>query len=621
MAKARDLFCVPPNHTPHFTLADDSNVIVLPDFLPLVREREVLIFRWTPDTPRSSLRRSIGQPIEVQPDAISLDSRGNRIDESSNNTNNDVIKSSRGVRWDESVVSNEEKNKQRHAPRPKSQKEARDSAASRQRAEYVKQKIQEQEELRQREEEAEILTNETASTAKYSFTPSTSINSPLHDPFVIPNNADISVDSSHTLATTSKLTQEDLLVSGSSPPSYSSPTPKLTSHGEEEQQTSSPLASPTRDIRGARKTDHSKAWMMGLGAEKHRQEEEDKEEQQQQQETEQEEAEVSSTEDKSQEDTTGRTKNDAVETEVGKDHTPTIIDLTDDAVGVQVEAVVESKQEDRMAVVTEEINMDELEEEAAVEQATSPQRAPEINFKDIPSYQTMKSVVNQLRSHPSNQTFRQPCSEEFSQFCQERNRPVIDLFTISNCIVLGKYGVQDPLKHFKADLDQMWNNIRTYYAPQSQESQSAGILDTFGGIILEEWKRSSNAAAARSIKTRPNISRAPYSTPMSRVEKHHVKPSQDSNSKSQQQALFASLVAKSGKAPLTSPLGVFTKSAQNLKRPAPANNQKMTQGPAKKQNTSSIVLVVNNGNSKDIGTSEKAPRAVTRGIATRRSAI
>jgi hypothetical protein len=570
---------------------------VLPDFLPLIQNREVLNFRWTPDTPRSSLRRSIGQAVAVTPVVEQTVDPSPSVDA---NSKDDTNKSGRGVRWDESVVCNEDKNK-RQLPRSRSQKETRDSAASRQRAEYVKQKIQEQEEIQRREQEI----HSNASTA---VTAAPALPVALDDPFVA------SVPAKTTLDTTQVspplhhdgITKEDLMASGSSPPKYSSPTPRLPSTNEEEQQTSSPLASPTRDIRGARKTDHSVAWMMGLGAEKQQQQPIAAEDAKDDLEAQTEETAARGVEDE--------------EVEAFHD----TVDLTGEEVSISDQMAVDAPVQQESLTAT---NHDELEEERAVEQATSPQKKQEVSVKDIPAYQTMKSVVNQLRSHPSNQWFRQPCPEDLHIFCKERNRPVVDLYTISNAITLGEYGLDEPLKHFKSDLDQMWNNIRTFYPPQSQQSHCASMLETFSGILLEEWKRNSNAAArkAHPLKPRPN------STPMSRLEKRPLKPTQDGTPKTQQQAYFASLVAKAGLVASRSPSGTqASKMGNPLKRSAPLSAASRWERPAKKAaQTSPLsvpapVLSIADENTVNVTTASKvlevAPRLMTRGLAKQAAA-
>lgn len=54
LLKARSLFPVPPGNNPYITLdqGDDQAVVLLEDALPYLRDREGLVFRWSPDTPR-----------------------------------------------------------------------------------------------------------------------------------------------------------------------------------------------------------------------------------------------------------------------------------------------------------------------------------------------------------------------------------------------------------------------------------------------------------------------------------------------------------------------------------------------------------------------------------------
>ena len=576
MDKAKDLFDVPPSHTPHFTLGDNTSVIVLPDFLPLLREREVLIFRWIPDTPRSSLRRSVGGASM----AATVGSGNVEADSSETSL---FGKTARGVRWDESVVSNEEKIKRQVVGRPRGH--GKDSAVSRHRAEYARQKIQEQETLRQQEQVGGAA--EGANTSG-------------EDPFKAHEAASNSGQAVGQQPSSLKITPDDLLASGSSPPSYTSPLPKQTGQCDEEQHNSSPLASPTRDVRGARKTDHDKMWMMSLGGEK---------------ESCKQQGEAGENADKDKREEGEGEADKATVGEATKDVAERA--HAGDSTGGDTE---DNEAEDGQA------DVDEMEEEA-VEQATSPQRVQETCVRDLPSYQTMKSVVNQLKSHPSNHCFRQPCQEELKRFCQEQRRPVVDLFTISEAITLGSYGLEDPLKSFSADLGQMWSNIRVYYGTQSQQSQCAGILETFSGILLEEWKRHNTI---RPIKPRPNAGRV-YSTPMSRGEKHHVKPGQDTTPKTQQQAYFASLVAKTGFAPsVASPSRMLAKLGQTFKRPAATSSPRLER-PAKRlqlaeQNVPLVCVSTAGQDAKQtspaaVAASAPAPAPITtRGIAKRAAA-
>ncbi|UZJ52393.1 hypothetical protein CBS101457_001713 [Exobasidium rhododendri] len=609
--KASDLFPVPPSHTPHFTLADDASVIVLPDFLPLIREREVLIFQWTPDTPRSSLRRSTGQSLPVQTDVGSFDdvSVGDSVDDAGEEyifiSNN---KLARGVRWDDSVVSNEEKNK-RNAPRARSHKDGKDSALSR-RAEYVKQKIQEQEEIRLREAELHQGSKRMDGHAGGSL-----------------NEQADETNKDRDALTNLSITNEELLVSGSSPPSYTTSMPQTsTTQSEEEQQTSSPLSSPTRDIKGARKTDHGKMWMMGLYVEKEQERE--------------------PAQDGEKEIAVEDLIDDAVAVleaeknkEAKEDNTASLDTTVIPMSGAEKDAEAGDSEKTTMEVDNDHVR----EEEEAVEQAVSPQRPQELhNIRDMPAYQTMKSVVNQLRSHPSNHCFRQPCEDELRRFCQERARPVVDFFTISHAITLGLYGREDPLVHFSRDLSQMWNNVRTFYGAQSQQIQCANTLESFSGILLEEFNRkskgsrsntssSSSSCSVLSMKSRANAPRL-LSTPISRMEKRNSKPSQDSTnsstssitSKTQQQIYFASLMAKTGLAASAfSPSRLTNKkqtgqTATSHKRLATTSPQ--TERPAKKTQASSDSLPNLTVTTDDSTGAERSASITTRGTAKRAAA-
>ncbi|PWN47364.1 hypothetical protein IE53DRAFT_390507 [Violaceomyces palustris] len=53
--KAKEYFPVPPDTTPHITLGTDERAILLQDSLPFVRDRELLVFRWAPNTPKRQL--------------------------------------------------------------------------------------------------------------------------------------------------------------------------------------------------------------------------------------------------------------------------------------------------------------------------------------------------------------------------------------------------------------------------------------------------------------------------------------------------------------------------------------------------------------------------------------
>lgn len=63
VARATELFPIPPGKVPHITLGTDERAIILQDSYEFIRDRELLHFRWSAETPR----RNLGNRVRWDP--------------------------------------------------------------------------------------------------------------------------------------------------------------------------------------------------------------------------------------------------------------------------------------------------------------------------------------------------------------------------------------------------------------------------------------------------------------------------------------------------------------------------------------------------------------------------
>lgn len=258
--------------------------------MPFIRDRELLVFRWMADTPRSSLKAHArlsehGSGSSQGSSASSSSSVGASVSSSGGGS------SSRTVRWDTNVVSNEGKTTGHHARPPSAIQGAAARAAH-------AAKVLQREQQRRLAEEQEAARR--ASASKTAAAPR-----PEMDVFGRPspvsrtmqqaaqreeeNEEQHHYDSAVELCTPSphqrqlkktaeeeqlRQQQQQLQSSASKLRQMtqgheedveirSAPLPEEPKYPEEEQQSSSPIASPTRDVLGARRSPLNELWSQG----------------------------------------------------------------------------------------------------------------------------------------------------------------------------------------------------------------------------------------------------------------------------------------------------------------------------------------------------------------------
>lgn len=529
--KASDLFPVPPDHTGQLVL--DNGAILMPDVLPFINAREVLTFRHAPDTPRSSLHRTgtLGAAREAAGSsaekmrAFSRAFEGGRSGHagsddsvgSSGGSSSSSMRGSRSVRWDESVVSNE--NKARRTA-PVIAKPMRYSAAGR--AEHARRVLGEQEQQRRQEEaattaeakEAKTSAPSTASSACGKATAPNPVKTSVKTPMMTAESSDKDTFLSRPDAIQSlnnlpfaNITSNDLLASGSSPPSYATATSRSRTHSEDEQQGSSPIASPTRNVRSAQKA--SSEWAKPLGEASKAQASA---------------ASVNEEGNKTDETATISPAHLALEpsTSITSDRllteTATIAkaveqdglevgrteaqDRADAAPASNAMNMTESRTDGAVDVAFsdptpasngDEVSADEADEKA-VEQAISPVQSPGKSDRADKTYQRMISIIDTLQGHPANVFFRSPLQVEnraqsMLAYLRQNQRPVVDLFVIKDNLTNRKYGRLDPFTAVSADLNHMWSNAKAFYGQSSEQARCAEFLSHFSNVIMAEWRR------------------------------------------------------------------------------------------------------------------------------------
>jgi hypothetical protein len=428
--KASKLFPVPPNHTAHLMLEGDD-AILMPDVLRYLKDREVLTFHWTANTPRSSLRQPSRKSEEM---SRLLNSSGG----SSSGSNESGSRTSRGVRWDQSVLlkndvamsrSNSEGNGSGAHHAAPAAKPFRYSSAAR--AEHSKRVLSEQQEQRERMAAKHVESEQDPFRQADSETQSTTMSSDIEPPNTSPQTAQHEVATDPTsLGKTSMSTATN--VPSLSPSDFTIKDISAPAQSDEEQQNSSPLASPTRNIRGAQKSNSE--WGTPLGTDKRQ---------------------------------------------------------TSPAIEKQAEAVVavnSGSPPSNETVVTQ------IQVPAVVKKAgsSSPSEEDRILRQTEVAYKRMASVVETLRHHPANVFFKNDFDETtqpFVDFLKGTGRPAVNLSIISERISKRSYRRTTPFHAFAADLSQLWSNVRAFYGTSSPQAQCGDLLERFSRIVMNEWRK------------------------------------------------------------------------------------------------------------------------------------
>lgn len=422
----------------------------MPDVLPFLNEREVLTFKWTANTPRSSLR----QPSKAAEELLQ------QVNSSGSSSSGSYDRIARGVRWDASVLSKDDKTNKKtdnFSSSIGSARQYRYSATAR--AEHSRRVLNEQEQERKK---AAIEASEVKDSSN-------------DDPFKLDKaSADKEADTSpqtaqhdHSEANTTGLEQTNKNVDVTSPFSGN------RQHSDEEQINSSPIASPTRNIRSAQKS--NKEWMVPLGS------------------------------DKSEEGTPKQEKT-IVQSDEGKEDDNKTAAATNNKENEQPQNKEEPTQNNSTQIPELSNNL-------------SLQKKSRIHD----SYQRMVSIVDALRGHPSNRFFRQSIEYDdtyiqFVHFLRQHNRPVLDFHILAKKLNEQRYGEENIYAAFASDLTEMWCNIRGFFGPSSPQGQCADFLEKFSRIIMVEWRREGGKNEGKGKISPPSKDAQPSSDGKTKAE-------------------------------------------------------------------------------------------------------
>ncbi|WFD33680.1 hypothetical protein MCUN1_000493 [Malassezia cuniculi] len=128
----------------------------------------------------------------------------------------------------------------------------------------------------------------------------------------------------------------------------------------------------------------------------------------------------------------------------------------------------------------------ETEIGAAAEQTETPLQT--VARPSQSTIDTMTKVLNGVREHPCNAHLRERMPEEFMRYSAQRGRAV-DLHTISERIEQNNFPAGAALGHFVKDLTIFWDNVKTFYGPNTVQAQEAASLGRFATMLLGELQR------------------------------------------------------------------------------------------------------------------------------------
>ncbi|CCF53672.1 hypothetical protein NDA10_002854 [Ustilago hordei] len=144
-----------------------------------------------------------------------------------------------------------------------------------------------------------------------------------------------------------------------------------------------------------------------------------------------------------------------------------------------------------------------LSESAASKPISNPANDRELNR----IYSFLSNLVSQLLSHKANWAFQRPMSVEFEQFSTRSSRPV-DLFTIRDSLASRKYGSQHlegrmaanaVITDFEDDLTMLYTNARRFFGIRSTQAECVEHLEKFSRSFLNEWKRTQGSVAQKGV--------------------------------------------------------------------------------------------------------------------------
>lgn len=445
MLKGRSLFPVPDGNTPYLTLEHDSDAVILEDALPFIRERETLVFRWSPETPRRGTGNRVrwgDAVIERKTVSPVKQSRLNSEPSGSGSSSSKISKVSSQV------------------VRPSVPVAARGAAV---RAAHAKRVLEEQRRLREEEQDQK----ETATEMKRSPPPQQSMEaSPPKQAGDTPRPSDKG-DECPPVGPVSSITAADLEASGSSPPPYSSPedglahalkvaenkckrtsTPERTSVHDIDPPSSPLVASPTRELHAAvakaamSPHDSSDGSLLVAGrspsAEEHYEHDWD----------------LTSADEKEKRESKSASSNVAPDEDL------------------------KARMEDHAGPSSP------AAEQKAEEKAPETPRAEESD-----AYRTIRAVLDSLRHHPSTATLlHSPRCGQWRQRWTDLQRKVEE-----------RQYTTPTLENFRKDLKTVWSAAQHGLHSTSPEAQAAVLLDRFSQIFLAEWKGREDPRSVSSI--------------------------------------------------------------------------------------------------------------------------
>lgn len=464
LLKAQSLFPVPPGHTPYITLEHDENAVVLEDALPFIRERETLVFRWAPETPR----RSTGNRVKWHSDVLS-EEKAEGSPKMSSLIRNGVRSttgqglSNGGPRQTQSSPS------KRDIPGAQSRGQAI-------RAAHAKRVLEEQRRLREAEEQSQRDENSPTTDGDSGFEGEHSkIVSPTR-----PNKTNSAKASAHeaqveacaTLGGTHSniacLETTDLEVSGSSPPPYSSPEDNLvlavkklaasqrdtTPDRNAQDVPSSPLApSPTQNVHAA----VAKAAMSPHDMNDNR-------------------VLVAGRSPSAGSPSRGAVSDAANDVQLPAPLVPMSSPAQTQPGTIHQPRAPESSDS---SPSMPSASAGELSEPSKTSGATHSAKVPQASAHSESSadtYRALETVINTLQSHPSNTVLRSPhssCLEKWTVVQQKvHNR---------------SYASHSVLQKFRADLDDLWSAARAEHKQNATFLKNVTALEKFASVLLSEW--------------------------------------------------------------------------------------------------------------------------------------
>ncbi|CAD6919125.1 unnamed protein product [Tilletia controversa] len=149
-----------------------------------------------------------------------------------------------------------------------------------------------------------------------------------------------------------------------------------------------------------------------------------------------------------------------------------------------------------------------LESRSLVRQTSaSPPVATPATSMDV-AYQAASSIVEQLLKHPSNEFSQGKAMRDFSRFmhhCRDKDG-LVNLLTIRAKVTRKLYHGETwaashtenaPLVNFAHELNMNWENMRSFFGPESSHAKAVGELQKFSSRLLEEWTKTHKSQGSR----------------------------------------------------------------------------------------------------------------------------